>query len=158
MNKIINTFFCDGTYTYYLQADGTPMKNRLTYHPDGEHVIYFDENGHEVFSNYAHVKQSIAGEAVDDYCFFDTNGYLYVDVLTWNLAGDQLLYANPCGVLERNGWFQFSKKVKWADGTACDGIAGQWGYGQADGTLLRNTYVYDQFGQLWYMQGNGVRR
>lgn len=139
--KLINTFFCDGTYTYYLQADGTPMKNRLTYHPDGEHVIYFDENGHEVFSNYAHVKQSIAGEAVDDYCFFDTNGYLYVDVLTWNLAGDQLLYANPCGVLERNGWFQFSKKVKWADGT-----------------LLRNTYVYDQFGQLWYMQGNGVRR
>ena len=41
-------FFSDGVYTYYLQSDGSPMTNRLTYHPDGEHIIYFDENGHEV--------------------------------------------------------------------------------------------------------------
>ena len=42
---IKDAFFCDGTYTYFLQADGSAMKNRLTYHPDGEHVIYFDEYG-----------------------------------------------------------------------------------------------------------------
>ena len=71
-------FFSDGVYTYYLQSDGSPMTNRLTYHPDGEHIIYFDENGHEVFSNFTNVKQSISGEAVDDLCFFDVYGYMYV--------------------------------------------------------------------------------
>ena len=30
---------------YYFKSDGTPMKDRLTYHPDGEHIIYFDANG-----------------------------------------------------------------------------------------------------------------
>lgn len=155
-NPVINDFKCDGIYTYYFQADGTAMKNRLTYHPDGEHVIYFNEKGHEVFNNYAHVKQSIAGDAVDDYCYFDGNGYLYVNVLTWDEPGNELLYANPCGVLERTGWFQFSDSVKWADGTPCDGIAGQWGYGQADGTLLRNQWFCDSYGSWYYMQGNGV--
>ena len=28
---VYNAFFSDGTHTYYLQADGTPMKDRLTY-------------------------------------------------------------------------------------------------------------------------------
>ena len=49
---ITNAFFFDGSYTYYLQADGSPMTDRLTYHPDGEHIIYFDTNGHEVFTNF----------------------------------------------------------------------------------------------------------
>ena len=44
-----DAFFCDGVYTYFLQTDGTPMRDRLTYHPDGSHVIYLDANGHEVF-------------------------------------------------------------------------------------------------------------
>lgn len=30
---------------YYFKSDGTPMKDRLTYHPDGEHIIYLDANG-----------------------------------------------------------------------------------------------------------------
>lgn len=29
---------------YYFKSDGTPMKDRLTYHPDGEHIIYLDAN------------------------------------------------------------------------------------------------------------------
>ena len=37
-----DVFFFDGTYTYYLMTDGTPMKDKLTYHPDGEHIVYFD--------------------------------------------------------------------------------------------------------------------
>lgn len=31
-HMVINDFVFDGTYTYYAQADGTPMKDRLTYH------------------------------------------------------------------------------------------------------------------------------
>lgn len=140
-------FFCDGTYTYYLQHDGTPMKNRLTYHPDGEHVIYFDENGHEVFSNFKNVKQSIAGESVDDLCFFDVYGYMYVDFITYDQAGVNLYYANPYGVMERNGWFTFSEKQ-----------GGGTGYANPDGTLLKDQWTYDQNGNLVYMEGDGSVR
>ena len=139
-----NAFFCDGTYTYYLQNDGTAMKDRLTYHPDGEHIIYFDASGHEVFSNFTNVKQSIAGEAVDDLCFFDTYGYMYVDFITYDQAGVNLYYANPYGVMERNGWFTFSDKQ-----------GGGLGYANPDGTLAVNQNVYDQNGNLVYLQGNG---
>lgn len=54
---ITNAFFFDGGYTYYLQADGSPMKDRLTYHPDGEHIIYFDQNGHEVLHKFPVLRQ-----------------------------------------------------------------------------------------------------
>lgn len=136
-----NAFFCDGTYTYYLQADGTPMQDRLTYHPDGKHVIYFDAAGHEVFSNFTNVKKSIAGDGVDDMCFFDVYGYMYVDFTTYDQAGVSLYYANPYGVMERNGWFQFSD--------------GNIGYANADGTLLTNQFSYDQWGRMVYFQGDG---
>ena len=153
---VINQFVCDGTYTYFLQADGTAMRDRLTYHPDGVHVIYFNQYGHEVFSDFAHVKKSIAGVPVDDYCFFDVNGYLYVDVVTYDKTGTYLYYANPYGVLERDKWFQFSNTVMCADGTPWNGAAGNYGYANADGTLMVNTWTYDWLGRLCYMQGNGV--
>ena len=89
-----DAFFCDGKDTYYLQKDGTPMKEKLTYHPDGEHIIYFDSKGHEVFNNFTKVKCSISGMPVDDLCFFDTFGYMYVDVVTYDQAGINLYYAN----------------------------------------------------------------
>jgi len=50
--KVTDAFFFDGSYTYYLQSDGSPMKDRLTYHPDGNHIIYFDSNGHEVLIDF----------------------------------------------------------------------------------------------------------
>ena len=153
---VVDEFKCDGTYTYYLQADGTAMKDRLTYHPDGVHVIYFDEYGHEVFSDFAHVKRAISGATVDDYCFFDVNGYLYVDVVTYDKEGKNLYYANPYGVLERGKWFQFSNTVMCADGTPWNGAAGNYGCANADGTLMVNTYTYDWQGRYCYMQGNGV--
>ncbi|MBQ9199891.1 MAG: Ig-like domain-containing protein [Lachnospiraceae bacterium] len=155
-NQIINDFKCDGTYTYYFQADGSAMQDRLTYHPDGEHVIYFDEYGHEVFSDFANVKKTIAGDAVDDYCFFDVFGYMYVDVLTYDKTGNYLYYANPYGVLEMNKWFQFSDTVKWADGTDAVGIAGGFGYANSDGTLETNHWDTDWLGRVCYLQGNGV--
>ncbi len=140
-----DAFFCDGTDTYFLQADGTPMKDRLTYHPDGEHIIYFDENGHEVFSNFAHVKKSIAGDPVDDLCFFDVYGHMYVNVLTYNKEGTAVYYANAYGVMERHGWFRFAK--------GAGGIAEAMGlserdccYANEDGTLDLSTVAYREEG------------
>ena len=153
---IINEFKCDGTYTYYFQLDGTCMKSRLSYHPDGEHVIYLDENGHEVFSNFANVKQTIEGNAVDDFCFFDVHGYLYVDVVTFDLTGTKLYYANQYGVMERGKWFEFSDTCRWADGKPFDKAGGRYGYAMEDGSLMTNTSTYDWEGRLCYLQGNGV--
>ena len=133
-NIVINEFKCDGIYTYYFQLDGTAMKDRLTYHPDGVHIIYFDENGHEVFSNFAHVKKSIAGDAVDDLCFFDVYGYMYVNFLTFNQDGTALYYANPYGVMECNGWFRFAGNAGYV--AEAYGITeGTWGYAYKDGRV-----------------------
>mgnify|MGYP003559685566 CR=1 FL=1 len=138
---IINDFKCDGKYTYFFQADGTAMTDRLTYHPNGKDVIYFDESGHEVFNNFTHVKKSISGDTVDDLCFFDVYGHMYVDFITYDQAGTNLYYANPYGVMESNGWFQFSD--------------GNIGYANADGTLMTSQFSYDPWGRLVYFQGDG---
>ena len=155
-NPVINDFKCDGTYTYYFQADGTAMKDRLTYHPDGEHVIYFDSEGHEVFSDFANVKKTIAGDEVDDYCFFNVFGYMYVDVVTYDKTGSVLYYANAYGVMEMGKWFQFSENVTWADGREGDEFKGGYGCANADGTLITNTQTIDWEGRSCYLQGNGV--
>lgn len=139
--KKTNQFISDGKYTYFLQADGTPMKDRLTYHSDGKNIIYLDENGHEVFNDFIHVKRNIEGKPVDDLCFFDVYGHMYVDCITYDQAGKNLYYANPYGVVERNGWFQFSD--------------GNIGYANADGTLKTSQFSYDQFGRLVYFGGDG---
>ncbi len=149
-----NSFFSEGTYTYYLQADGTPMKDRLTYHPDGVHVIYFDADGHEVFSDFAHISKSIAGADVDDMCFFNVYGYMYVDTLTYDKTGTKLYYVNPYGVLERNGWFQFSGH-EFDAGLGFSGKAGGYGYANWDCSLMVDTYTYDWNGKFVYMQGDG---
>ncbi len=155
-NPVINEFKCDGTYTYYFQADGTAMKDRLTYHPDGEHVIYFDSEGHEVFSDFANVKKTIAGDEVNDFCFFDVFGYMYVDVVTYDKTGTVLYYANAYGVMEMGKWFQFSDNVTWADGREGDEFKGGYGYANTDGTLMTNTQTTDWEGRNCYLQGNGV--
>ena len=99
-NVIRNSFFSDGSYTYFLMSDGTPMKDRLTYHPNGRNVIYFDKDGHEAFNNFKHVTKSISGKAVDDYCYFDVDGYMYVDRLTYDVTGKYLYYINQYGQFE----------------------------------------------------------
>ncbi|MCM1209672.1 MAG: hypothetical protein NC309_12185, partial [Ruminococcus sp.] len=152
-HMVINDFASDGVYTYYFQGDGTAMKDRLTYHPDGVHIIYFDENGHEVFSNFHHVEKSIAGETVDDLCFFDVYGYMYKDVMTYDQAGEKLYYVNPYGVVEQDEWFEFSDTCVWA-GTTIKVGAG-YGYATADGTLMVNKHIYDWRGNFVYLQGDG---
>lgn len=152
---ITDAFFCDGTYTYYLQFDGTPMKDRLTYHPDGVHIIYFDEDGHEVFDNFAHISETIAGQETNDVCYFNTYGYMYVDVLTWDPAGEEIIYITPYGVVQTDGWFQYSSTVKWADGTSATEYWNNYG-GCDSGYVIRDAWGFDWEDRLTYLQGNGV--
>ena len=127
-----DVFFYDGTNTYFLQYDGTPMKDRFTYHPDGEHLIYFDEEGHEVFNNFHHIKTSVSGDAVDDLCFFDVYGYLYKNVITYDQTGTRIYYANSNGVMEQNGFFDISTAALNYDALAAGKLHG---YAGEDGTV-----------------------
>ena len=149
--KIINAFFCDGTYTYYLQADGTPMKNRLTYHPDGVHIIYFDAQGHEVFNDFANVTKTIEGNDTNDICFFDTFGYMYVNQLTYDKTGAKIYFINECGVIEQGKWV----KVNGAKYFDQDYTEYGYAYSQEDGTLLTNTFTYWN-GKQVYLFGDGL--
>lgn len=130
--RIKNAFFCDGTYTYYLQWNGVPMRSTLTYHPDGKQVIYFDEWGHEVFDSFVHVKKNIEGNEVDDLCYFGSTGNLYVNTLTYNQEGTKLYYANPYGVMEQSSSFIIdgnAVNIQLANGNA-------YGYANADGSIV----------------------
>ena len=135
-----NAFFCDGTYTYYLQNDGTPMTDRLTYHPDGEHIICFDQDGHEVFDRSYNVKKSIEGNPVDDICYFGTYGYMYVNQTAFIV--DRPCYYNAYGVLQIAGWFKF--------------VDGNYGYADRDGYLAYNTFGYNPWGQKVFYNWDGT--
>ncbi|MCI6783767.1 MAG: hypothetical protein MR594_09100 [Lachnospiraceae bacterium] len=133
--KVINDFVFDGTYTYYAQADGTPMTNCLTYHPDGEHIIYFDENGHEVFNDFQYCS------SVGYTCYFDSQGYIYKDKITF--ANDKVYYLNANGKMEDAGWFQFANGM-------------DYGFANADGTLKNGGFTYDPWGRVVFYNWNGV--
>ena len=130
-----DVFFFDGTYTYYLQTDGSPMKDKLTYHPDGEHIIYFDQNGHEVFTTFRYCP------SVQYTCYFDSQGYLYKDQITF--VGDKAYYLNGNGAMEQNGWFQF------ANGR-------DYGWANADGTLNTTGWGTDPYGRTVFYHWNGM--
>ncbi len=134
-SMIYNEWYFDGNWTYYLQYDGTPMKDRLTYHPDGEHIIYLDENGHEVFNNFQYCP------SVGYTCYFDSQGYIYKDQITF--IGDKVYYLNANGAREQNGWFQFANRR-------------DYGYANADGTLRNTGFAYDSFGRVVYYHWNGM--
>ena len=130
-----DVFFFDGTYTYYLQTDGSPMKDKLTYHPDGEHIVYFDQNGHEVFTTFQYCP------SVQYTCYFDSQGYLYKDQITF--VGDKAYYLNGNGAMEQNGWFQF------ANGR-------DYGWANADGTLNTTGWGADPYGRTVFYHWNGM--
>lgn len=133
--KVINDFVFDGAYTYYAQADGTPMKDRLTYHPDGEHIIYFDSMGHEVFSDFQYCP------SVGYTCYFDSQGYIYKDQITF--VGEDVYYLNANGKMEDSGWFQFANGMDYG-----------WAY--SDGTLDTYGFGYDPYGRVVYYHWNGM--
>ena len=130
-----DVFFFDGTYTYYLMTDGSPMKDKLTYHPDGEHIVYFDQNGHEMFTMFQYCP------SVQYTCYFDSQGYLYKDQITF--VGDKTYYLNGNGAMEQNGWFQF------ANGR-------DYGWANADGTLNTTGWGTDPYGRTVFYHWNGM--
>lgn len=132
---VTNQFMFDGQYTYYLMANGAPMKDRMTYHPDGVHIIYFDEYGHEVFGNFQYSKNDNATY------YFDSQGYIYKDQITfWN---GSTYYLNADGKMEQNGWFEF------ANGR-------DLGYGTSTGALMNQGFSYDAKGRSVYFHWNGM--
>ncbi len=128
-------FFCDGTYTFYLQSNGKPMMNKLTYHPDGKHLIYFDAKGHEVFDKFQYCSD------VKYTCYFDTNGYLYKDKITFK--GGDAYYLDGNGKMQQNGWFQFANGY-------------DYGYAFSDGALNTEGFDYDPWGRVVYYHWNGM--
>lgn len=132
---VTNKFIFDGSYTYYMQADGTPMKDRLTYHPDGVHIIYFDTDGHEVFSNFQYCP------SVGYTCYFDSQGYIYKDQITF--VGDKVYYLNANGKMENSGWFRFANGM-------------DYGYANTDGTLKADGFSYDPWGRIVFYHWNGM--
>ena len=130
-----DVFFFDGENTYYLQADGSPMKDKLTYHPDGEHIIYFDTEGHEVFTTFRYCP------GVGYTCYFDAQGYLYKDQITF--VGDKVYYLNANGAMEQSGWFGF------ANGR-------DYGFANQDGTLITTGWGYDPYGRVVFYHWNGM--
>lgn len=150
-------FVSDGKYTYFCQNDGTIMKDRLTYHPDGEHVIYFDSDGHEVFNSFAHASNSVEGESLPEgeQYYFSVFGYMYVNTVTYDDSGTKLYYINEYGQMLHDGWFTFSGDAKTGDTDKPWTFTGsRIGYAQYDGSLLVNAYTYYN-GNFVYMQGNG---
>ena len=149
--QLLKNTFLQGTespdgYTYYIQNDGSVMQDRLTYHPNGKDVIYFDAEGHEVFDAFVNVKKDVQGNAVDYIGYFGTLGGAYVNQTTYGngvgaYSKDALFYINDYGVLENKGWFQ--------------NAAGNIGYAAANGTLTTNQWSLDQFGRKVYFQADG---
>lgn len=140
-----NQFFCDGIYTYYLQNDGSAMKNRLTYHPNGKEIIYFDDKGHEVFDSFVNVKHSIEGNPVDDICYFNTFGYMYVDQTTFTTdkqGVQRAYYINAYGVVQSGGWFKYANGV-------------DVGYANWDNSLIYSQWSFDLWGRPVYFHADG---
>ncbi|MEG1945687.1 MAG: Ig-like domain-containing protein [Lachnospiraceae bacterium] len=132
---VINQFIFDGTYTYFMMVDGSPMKDRITYHPDGEHIIYFDEYGHEVFSNFQYSK------ALNHIYYFDSQGYMYKNQITF--SNGNTYYLNGNGEMEQNGWFSF---VNGRD----------YGFANKNGSLMCNGFSYDPWGRVVFYHWNGM--
>lgn len=133
-------FFCDGISTYYLQNDGTPMKERLTYHPDGEHIIYFDFEGKEVFNSPQLVTKSITGEEIKAQYYFDVYGFMYIDELTF--LNQQPVFFNYDGKRLVETMYTFPNG---------DRIIANY-----EGNLESNRFTYDAFGRIVYCNWNGV--
>lgn len=125
-------WYFDGKWTYYLQYDGTPMKDRLTYHPDGEHIIYLDKDGREVFNAFQYCP------SVGYTCYFDSQGYIYKDKITF--VGEDVFYLDANGAMEQHGLFRF------ANGR-------DLGYANADGTLMHSRFSYDPYGRIVFFIG-----
>lgn len=136
-------FVSDGTYTYYVNSDGTIMKNEFAWHPTENHPIYFDENGHEVFNDF---------KGVGDYTyFFQADGSPMTDRLTYHPDGEHIIY------FDGNGHEVFSSFAHPSMTITGETIAdGDQYYFNVYGYMYKNTVTYDATGtKLYYINGNG---
>lgn len=122
----------DGTIHAY-RADGSKIINQFVF--DGEHIIYLDTKGHEVFTNFQYCP------SVGYTCYFDSQGYLYKDQITF--VGNNVYYLNANGAMEQNGWFRF------ANGR-------DYGYGNSNGTIKADGWGYDPYGRVVFYHWNGM--
>ncbi|MEE1248223.1 MAG: SGNH/GDSL hydrolase family protein [Lachnospiraceae bacterium] len=128
-----DTFFCDGTFTYYLQHDGSIMRDTLSYDPQGTGLIYLDSAGHMAFDSFQYCKN------VGYTCYFNTFGRAYFDQTTfWR---GHAYYLDQTGRMQNAGWFMF------ADGGT--------GYANKDGTLLTDCVAPGPDGKDVYFFWNG---
>lgn len=132
---VINDYICDGTYTYYMMANGTPMKNKLSYDPEGTGLIYFDEYGHMQFDTFVYCMD------VGYTCYFATDGRAYFNQITF--YNNKAYYLDSTGRMKQNTWFKFDNGV-------------DIGYANADGTLSNQGFGYDPWGRVVYYHWNGM--
>lgn len=130
-----NDYYCDGTYTYYLQNDGSPMVNRLTYDPEGTGLIYFDAKGHMVFDAFQYCKN------VGYTCYFDSRGRAVFDHVAF--YKDNAYYMDGTGAVKHEGWFQFDNGV-------------DYGFANPNGSLMTGGFSYDPWGRMVFFHWNGM--
>lgn len=133
-NMLINNYAFDGLYTYYMMANGAPMKNRLSWDPEGTGLIYFDYYGHMQFNEFR--------QADDGYIYyFGAEGRALRDQVTfWN---NQAYYLDGAGRMQQSGWFQFTN-------------GRDYGCANGDGTLMNDGFTYDPWGRVIFFHWNGM--
>lgn len=128
-------FYCDGVYTYFLQSDGSPMVNRLTYDQEGTGLIYFDENGHMLFDTFKYCKD------VGYTCYFNTYGRAIFDQVIF--YHNKAYYMDATGKMQANGWFQYANGI-------------DYGFAKSDGSLQTGGFGFDGAGRIVYYHWNGM--
>ena len=132
---IRNQFYCDGVYTYFLQNDGSPMTNRLSWDPEGTGLIYFDEQGHMLFDTFKYCRD------VGYTCYFNTYGRAIFDQTTF--YHNKAYYMDATGRMKTEGWFQFANGI-------------DYGYAKSDGSLQTGGFGFDPNGRVVFYHWNGM--
>lgn len=130
-----NQFYCDGVYTYFLQSDGSPMTNRLSWDPEGTGLIYFDEKGHMLFDTFKYCKD------VGYTCYFNTYGRAIFNQVTF--YHNRAYYLDANGKMQAEGWFQYANGV-------------DYGFAKSDGRLQTGGFGFDASGRVVYYHWNGM--
>lgn len=130
-----NQFYCDGVYTYFLQNDGSPMTNRLSWDPQGTGLIYFDEKGHMLFDTFKYCRD------VGYTCYFNTYGRAIYDQVTF--YHNKAYYMDATGRMKTDGWFQYANGI-------------DYGFAKSDGSLQTGGFGFDPNGRVVFYHWNGM--
>ncbi|MEG1945685.1 MAG: transglutaminase domain-containing protein [Lachnospiraceae bacterium] len=131
---VTNNYAFDGLHTYYMMANGMPMKNRISWDPEGVGLIYFDQYGYMQFNAFRQTNDGYI------YYFGADGRALRNEITFWN---NHPYYLDGTGKMQQNGWFLF------ANGR-------DYGYANGDGTLMNTGFTYDPWGRVVYFHWNGM--